>query len=79
MLLNCVGRVVFAEYLFLKCKAIFSGKDVENTSSVQKQMLYYQGDPKRNKLTKEQDSYYIEISQWIYGENQMNGFLIMAL
>ena len=42
-------------------------------------MLYYQGDPKRNKLTKEQDSYYIEISQWIYGENQMNGFLIMAL
>ena len=31
MLLNCVGRVVFAEYLFLKCKAIFSEKDVENT------------------------------------------------
>ena len=47
MLLNCVGRVVFAEYLFLKCKAIFSEKDVENTNSVQKQMLYYQGDTKR--------------------------------
>ena len=47
MLLNCVSGVVFTEYLFLKCKVIFSGKDVENTNCVQKQMIYYQGDPKR--------------------------------
>ena len=46
MLLNCVRGVVFTEYLFLKCKATFSGKEVENTND-KKQMIYYQGDLKR--------------------------------